>query len=150
MKLKGKTAIVTGGGTGIGRGISRSLAEAGARVVIAQPTLEKAENAANELRAEDHEVLPLSVDIRSRASVQELVAKTLEHWGRIDILVNNAAVTGIRAASPFLDFTDELLDKTVDVNLKGTFICSQEAARQMVGRGGAIIHVSSVGAFAAL
>jgi glucose 1-dehydrogenase len=149
MKLKDKVAIVTGGGTGIGRGISRSLAEAGARVVIAQPTLEKAENAADELRAAGHEILPLSVDIRSRAMIQELIVKTLERWGQIDILVNNAAATGARFASPFLDFTDELLNKVIDINLKGTFICSQEVARHMVGRGGAIIHISSVGAYAA-
>lgn len=149
MRLKDKVAIVTGGGTGIGKGICRSLAEAGARVVIAQPTLEKAENAANELRAEGFEILPLSVDIRSREAVQNLVSKTLEQWGQIDILVNNAALTGARAAAPFLDFTDQLLDKTVDVNLKGTFICSQEVARKMVGLGGSIIHISSVGAYAA-
>src|SRR5688572_18843920 len=149
MRLNGKVAIVTGGGTGIGKGISRALAEAGARVVIAQPTLEKAENTANELRAEGHQILPLSVDIRSREMIQNLVAKTLEHWGQIDILVNNAAATGARFASPFLDYTDEILDAVIDINLKGTFICSQEVARQMVGRGGAIIHISSVGAYAA-
>ena len=149
MRLNGKVAIVTGGGTGIGKGISRALGEAGARVVIAQPTLEKAENAANELRAEGHQILPLSVDIRSREMIQSLVTKTLEHWGQIDILVNNAAATGARFASPFLDYTDEILDAVIDINLKGTFICSQEVARQMVGRGGAIIHISSVGAYAA-
>ena len=149
MKLNGKVAIVTGGGTGIGKGISRALAEAGARVVIAQSTLEKAENAANELRADGHEILPLSVDIRSREMIRELVAKTLEHWGQIDILVNNAAATGARFASPFLDCTDEILNEVIDINLKGTFIFSQEVARQMVGRGGAIVHISSVGAYAA-
>ncbi len=149
MRLKDKVAIVTGGGTGIGKGISRSLAEAGARVVIAQTRGEKAEETARELQAEGHEILPLSVDIRSRARVQELVARTIERWGQIDILVNNAAVTGARAVAPFLDLTDKFLDETVDVNLKGTFICSQEAARRMLGRGGAIINISSVGAFAA-
>lgn len=149
MKLKDKVAVVTGGGTGIGKGISRSLVEAGARVVIAQPTLEKAEQAAVELRAEGFEILPVAVDIRSRAMVRELIDQTVQAWGGIDILVNNAAITGARAAAAFLDFTDELLDETVDVNLKGTFIISQEVARQMVGRGGSIIHISSVGAYAA-
>ncbi len=149
MRLKGKVAIVTGGGTGIGKGISRSLAEAGAQVVIAQPVMEQAEEAAAELRAEGHEILAVRVDIRSRRMIRELVAETIEKWGQIDILVNNAAVTGARAAAAFLDLTDELLDETVDVNLKGTFIISQEVARTMVGRGGSIIHISSVGAFAA-
>lgn len=149
MRLKGKVAIVTGGGTGIGKGISRSLAEAGARVVIAQPTLEKAEKASDELRAEGHEILPISVDIRSREKVQEMVAKTIERWGQIDILVNNAAATGARFSSPFLDLSDEILDDIININLKGTFIVSQEVARKMVGRGGSIIHISSVGAYAA-
>jgi NAD(P)-dependent dehydrogenase (short-subunit alcohol dehydrogenase family) len=149
MRLKGKVAIVTGGGTGIGKGISRSLAEAGARVVIAQPTLEKAVKAAEELRAEGYEILPLSVDISSREMVQRLVSETLEEFGQIDILVNNAALTGSRVSSPFLDLTDELLERTIDVNLKGTFIVSQEVARKMAGRGGSIIHISSVGAYAA-
>jgi NAD(P)-dependent dehydrogenase (short-subunit alcohol dehydrogenase family) len=149
MRLQDKVAIVTGGGTGIGFGISRSLAEAGARVVIAQPTIDKADAAANTLRGEGLEAFPLTVDIRSREQVREMISRTVEHWGRIDILVNNAAVTGSKAAALFLDVDDELLERTIDVNLKGTFIISQEVARTMVGSGGAIIHVSSVGAFAA-
>lgn len=149
MRLKNKVAVVTGGGTGIGKGISRSLAEAGAKVVIAQPTLEKAEKAAAELEAEGFEILPLSVDISSREMVQNLVNKSLEKFGQIDILVNNAALTGSRVSSPFLDLTDELLERTIDVNLKGTFIVSQEVARKMTENGGSIIHISSVGAYAA-
>lgn len=149
MRLNGKVAIVTGGGTGIGKGISRSLAEAGARVAIAQPTLEKAELAADELRSEGYDILPLTVDVSSRSRASEMISKTLERWDRIDILVNNAAVTGGKAAAPFLDLTDEMLARTIDVNLKGTFIVSQEAARKMIGRGGSIIHISSVGAYAA-
>lgn len=149
MKLKGKVAIVTGGGTGIGKGISRSLAEAGASVAIVQSTLEKAAQAAAELTAEGHRILPLCADISSRRQVQKLVAETLENFGRIDILVNNAALTGSKAAAPFLDLTDELLERTIDVNLKGTFIVSQEVARKMTENGGSIIHISSVGAYAA-
>jgi 2-deoxy-D-gluconate 3-dehydrogenase len=149
VRLKDKVAIVTGGGTGIGKGISRSLAEAGARVVIAQSNVEKAETAAEELRAEGHGVLPFCADISSREMVRELIGETIEKFGQIDILVNNAAVTGSRAAASFLEVDDELLERTIDVNLKGTFIVSQEAARKMVGRGGSIIHISSVGAYAA-
>lgn len=149
MKLKDKTAIVTGGGTGIGMGISRALVEAGARVVIAQPTLEKAESAALALSNEGYEVLPLAVDVRDRERVLELISRTIERWDRIDLLVNNAAITGPRASAKFLEVDDELLEKTIDVNLKGTFIISQEVARRMIGNGGVIIHISSVGAFAA-
>ena len=149
MKLEKKVAIVTGGGTGIGKGISRSLAEAGANVVIAQPTIEKAEVAAAELQAEGHCAVSLEVDISSREMVQRLVAETIERCGQVDILVNNAAMTGSRVSEHFLDVTDELLNRTIDVNLKGTFIVSQEVARAMAGRGGSIIHISSVGAYAA-
>ena len=149
MRLKGKVAIVTGGGTGIGKGISHALAEAGATVAIVQSTLEKAAQAAEELTAEGHQVLPFCADISSRQMVQNLVAEVLEKFGRIDILVNNAALTGANAAAPFLDLSDELLERTIDVNLKGTFIVSQEAARKMTENGGSIIHISSVGAYAA-
>lgn len=149
MRLKDKVAIVTGGGTGIGKGISRSLAEAGAKVVIVQSTLEKAEVAAEELRLEGHTILPIGVDISLRENAQKIVNQTIENFGQIDILVNNAALTGAKVSSPFLKMTDELLERTIDVNLKGTFIVSQEVAKKMVGRGGSIIHISSVGAYAA-
>ena len=149
MRLKGKVAIVTGGGTGIGKGISRSLAEEGAAVVIVQSTLEKASQTAEELMAEGHQIFPFCADISSRQQVQNLVAEAIEKFGRIDILVNNAALTGAKAAAPFLDLTDELLERTIDVNLKGTFIVSQEVARKMTTHGGSIIHISSVGAYAA-
>jgi len=149
MKLTGRAAIVTGGGTGIGMGISRSLAEAGAKVAIAQPTLAKADAAADILRGDGFDVFPVVVDIRSREQVLAMVTSVIEKWGQIDILVNNAAVTGPKAASPFLEIDDDLLDRTIDVNLKGTFIVSQEVARRMTETGGVIIHVSSVGAFAA-
>jgi NAD(P)-dependent dehydrogenase (short-subunit alcohol dehydrogenase family) len=149
MRLAGRVAIITGGGTGIGKGISRALAAEGARVAIAQRQLSTAEEACRELQAAGLEGMPVCADIRDRVQVQEMVARTVERWGAVDVLVNNAAVTGARAVTPFLDCPDELLDEIVDVNLKGAFICSQEVARRMVGRGGAIINISSVGAFAA-
>ena len=149
MKLAGKVAIVTGGGTGIGRGISRSLVEAGAKVVIAQIREEDAQEIVRELSLAGAEVLFLPVDIRNRGNVQALMRGTIERWGKVDVLVNNAALTGPAVISPFLECTDELLNQVVDVNLKGTFICSQEGARHMVQNGGSIINISSVGAFAA-
>lgn len=149
MKLKEKTAIVTGGGTGIGKGISRSLAAEGANVVIVQSTLEKAENAAGELAAEGYDILPIRADISLRDDVRNVMNRTLERFGKVDILVNNAALTGSKVSAPFLEMTDDLLERAIDVNLKGTFIVSQEAARHMTERGGSIIHISSVGAYAA-
>ena len=149
MKLSGKVAIVTGGGTGIGRGISRSLVEAGAKVVIGQRHQEAADKIAQELSSEGAEVLSQTVDIQYRSQVQALVQTTMERWGKIDILVNNASLTGPAVIAPFLDCKDELLNQVVDINLKGTFICAQEAARHMTKHGGSIINISSVGAFAA-
>ena len=149
MKLNDKIAIVTGGGTGIGKGITRSLGEAGARVVIAQSTLEKAEDAASELRELGLDITPCHADISSREMVKRLVRETVEKFGHVDILVNNAALTGSKVSSSFLEMPDELIAKTIDVNLKGTIVGSQEVARIMLGRGGSIIHISSVGAFAA-
>lgn len=150
MKLAGKVAIVTGGATGIGRGISVSLAQAGAKVVVAQKRKELAEGLVQEVESSAGvECLALHVDIRRREQVQLLVRETIARFGRLDILVNNAALTGPAVISPFLECSDELLTDVLDVNLKGTFICAQEAARQMTADGGSIINISSVGAFAA-
>jgi NAD(P)-dependent dehydrogenase (short-subunit alcohol dehydrogenase family) len=149
MKLEGKVAIVTGGGTGIGRGISQSLAEAGAKIVIAQRNRRRAAEALVQLRENGAEVEFMELDIRRREQVRQVITQTRAQFGRLDILVNNAGLTGSQVIAPFLDCSDELLNEVADVNLKGTFICSQEAARQMVEHGGSIINISSVGAFAA-
>jgi len=149
MNLSGKVGIVTGGGTGIGSGISRALVQAGAKVVIGQPNEEDAKKTVQDLTHDGGEVLLLPVDIRYREQVRAMIEGTLKKWGKIDILVNNAALTGPAVISPFLDCSDDLLNQVVDVNLKGTFICSQEVARHMVKDGGSIINISSVGAFAA-
>jgi NAD(P)-dependent dehydrogenase (short-subunit alcohol dehydrogenase family) len=148
MSLVGKVAIVTGGGTGIGMGISRALAGAGARVAIGQRRKEIAESACEELRLSGHEAEAFQLDIRDRRQVTEMISGIHERWGGLDILVNNAAVTGARVLVPVLEYTDEILDEIFDVNLKGTFVCCQEAARAMAQRGGAIVNISSVGGFA--
>ena len=148
MSLEGQVAIVTGGGTGIGFGIVELLSEKGVNLVIAQHRLEKAQEAAAALK--HTQVLPLGVDIRERGSVESMVASAVAAFGRIDILVNNASVTGSAALAPILDCEIEQVDDIVDVNLKGTFYCSQSVAKQMVaqGRGGNIVHIASVGAYA--
>ncbi len=149
MKLEGKVAIVTGGATGIGLGIARVLARRGARLVLAQKGVELARQAARTIP--ETEALCVETDIALRATVDAMVGAALYRFGRIDFLVNNAAVTGPPAVAPFLDCPAERLDEIVDVNLKGTFHCSQAVARELVraGRGGAIVNIASVGAFAA-
>lgn len=151
MSENGKVAIITGGGSGIGFGIARVLAEKGMRLVLAQRTLETLQRALAQLQLKDAEAMAIATDISDHEAVERLVDKTLERFGQVDILVNNASVTGMAAISPFLDSPPDVVEKIVDVNLKGTFYCSQAVAKRMVaaGRGGNIVHISSVAAYAA-
>jgi NAD(P)-dependent dehydrogenase (short-subunit alcohol dehydrogenase family) len=150
MRLKEKIAIVTGGGGGIGKGIAERFAAEGASVVIAQRHVDKAEEVAADLRSRGAQAIAVQVDISDRAMVQDLVKETIARFKRVDILVNNAGITGLPAVAPFLTCPDEQLNSVIDVNLKGTIICSQEVAKEMVGTGGGvIIHISSVAAYAA-
>jgi NAD(P)-dependent dehydrogenase (short-subunit alcohol dehydrogenase family) len=152
QRLHDKVVIITGGGTGIGLGIARSCAEEGAAVVLAQRRAEIAEREAAALRAAGHRALGLGCDVSRRDEVQGLIAAAVAAFGRLDVMVNNAALTGA-AVEPrsFLDETDEHWRKIIDINLNGAFICTQAAARQMVsqGTGGSIINISSVAQFAA-
>jgi len=151
MRLKDKVAIVTGGGQNIGKGISTRFAQEGAKVVITQRTTARAEETASQLADEGHEAIALGCDISDRDQVKKMVAATLEAYGRIDILVNNAAVSGLSLAPTFLEQTDEDWNRIIDINLTGTFICSQQAAGEMVkqGDGGRIVNISSIDAFQA-
>ena len=152
LTLQNKVVIVTGGGTGIGLGISRSFAEAGASVVIAQRRSEIAEREAAALRIDGHRAHGQACDVSRRIEVQQLIASTVSVFGQLDVMVNNAALTGAAAESrAFLEETDEHWRKLIDINLTGAFICMQEAAQQMVlqGHGGSIINISSVAQYAA-
>jgi len=148
--LEGRVALVTGGGTGIGRGIVLSLCEAGASVVLGQRRAELAEQFAASLAAEGYSAIGTTLDVRDREQIRTVIGLAEARFGRLDVLVNNAAITGRPAVQLFLDTTDEHLDLVLDVNLRGVFVCSQEAARMMVARGsgGVIVNISSVGAFA--
>jgi NAD(P)-dependent dehydrogenase (short-subunit alcohol dehydrogenase family) len=151
-RLHNKVVIITGGGTGIGLGIARSCAEQGAAVVLAQRRAEIAEREALALREAGYRALGLGCDVSSRAEVRALVAATLAEFGRLDVMVNNAALTGAAVeARSFLEETDEHWRRIINVNLNGAFICTQEAAKQMVaqGQGGSIINISSVAQYAA-
>ena len=149
MSLANKTAIVTGAARGIGLACARRLAEEGAKVVLCD--VEEAEGgaAAEELIDAGHEVRFMACDVTERLDVRNLVANTVEAYGSIDVLVNNA---GIVIGGEFLDISEEDFDRVIQVNLKGVFMVSQAVARQMVGQieaGGApgtIINMSSVNA----
>lgn len=152
MSAPTPVALVSGGGTGIGRGISTWFARHGYHVVVGQSTESKAAQAAAEITAETGaEVLGVGSDLARATGCQELLARTVQTFGRIDVLVNNAAVTGPAAIESFVETSEETLDHLVDVNVKAVFRCSQGAARDMIGRGegGVIVNVASVASYAA-
>jgi len=140
-KLEGKTALVTGAGRGIGQAIARQFAEEGARVAVADIDSETARQTADALPTEG---MALELDVASKAAVQAAVAEVLGSFGQLDILVNNA---GCLTYTTFEDCTEELWDRMIDVNLKGTFLCAQAVLPHMKGRGqGVIVNMTSVAA----
>jgi NAD(P)-dependent dehydrogenase (short-subunit alcohol dehydrogenase family) len=141
--LYGETAVVTGGGSGLGRAIALGLAQVGASVVVADRDPDAARSVAGEIEAVGGEALPWTVDVVDRASVDALVAATLERFGRIDVLVNSA---GITRRYPALQFPEEEFDRILAVNLKGTYLCCQAVGRHMVKRrSGRIVNLASIG-----
>jgi NAD(P)-dependent dehydrogenase (short-subunit alcohol dehydrogenase family) len=141
--LRGKTAIVTGGGSGIGRQMAGALAELGANLVLCARKLERCEQAAAELSALGVRTLALQCDVRKPADVRSVVERTLAELGGIDVLVNNA---GTSWGAPAEDTPLEGWQKVVDVNLTGVFLFSQAAGRAMIaaGSGGSIVNIASV------
>lgn len=143
MRLAGKTAIVTGAGYGIGRGIAVRFGMEGACVAIAfGHDREKARETVRLVERAGASAIAVKCDVRRCDEVQDMVDTTLQAFGRVDILVNNA---GVGRMTAFLDIPEEEWDVMLDTDLKGSFLCSQRAARAMVagGKGGRIIHISS-------
>ncbi len=142
--LDNKVAIVTGANSGIGRAIALGLAKAGASVTIDYVTdPESAEALEQEINKLGEKTLMVDADVSQVADLQMLVQKTVETFGRLDIMVNNA---GIETRTSVLDTTEKQYDKVMAVNLKGAFFGTQLAAKQMInqGGGGRIINISSV------
>ena len=140
--LSGKTAIVTGGGSGIGRQMAQALAELGADIVLCARKVERCEQAAAELSELGVRTLALRCDVRDPGEVQAVCERTMEELGRLDVLVNNA---GTSWGAPAVDTPLEGWQKVVDVNLTGVFLFSQAAGRMMIDRGGgSIVNIASV------
>ena len=159
LSLEGRTAIVTGGGRGIGRTMALALAEAGADVAVAARTVSAIEAVAEEVRALGRESIAVSTDVSRSSDVDALVERTLDRFGKIDILVNNAGVFQEAAVVPFPDVTlrppyvarestsrmsDEEWRAIVDTNISGVFYgCRAVAPHMLERRSGKIINVSS-------
>lgn len=145
LDLSGKTAIVTGGAAGIGYGISYRLAEAGANVVIASRTQEEAEKISQELSNKGLHVRAVRTDVSVEDDVKRLVAETVNLFGSLDVLVNNA---GIYPSIPVSQMSLQDFEKILAINLKGVFLTTKYVSQQMIaqGKGGKIINVTSIDA----
>jgi NAD(P)-dependent dehydrogenase (short-subunit alcohol dehydrogenase family) len=140
-KLDGKVAIVTGGGTGIGKGIARAFAAEGARIVIASRSKQALDDAAKEIGGS---VLGVPTDLKVEAQVVALFERTLAEMGRLDIVVNNS---GVFEGGPLEELSLETWQHVMDVNLTGVFLCSREAMKIMKAQGGGrIINIGSISA----
>ncbi len=140
--LSDKVAIVTGGNGGIGLGIARGLAKAGASIVVAARNAEKTAGAVSGLTALGSPVLGVTTDVNDEESVTAMVSQTVDRFGGVDIIVNNAGI-GMRKLPQ--DYTADEWDEVVDINLKGTFLCSREVYRHMERAGaGKVINIGSM------
>jgi len=143
IDLTDKVALITGGGSGIGRGIAAMFARLGAAVVVADLDLANAEAVAADLESAGFPAMAVEVDVQNAETVDEMVSQAVERFGGVDILVNSA---GVGSESTIVDMLEEEWDWVLGVNLKGTFLCTRAVARWWIeqGRRGKIINLSSI------
>ncbi|MBT4143968.1 MAG: SDR family oxidoreductase [Candidatus Marinimicrobia bacterium] len=157
--LAGKTAIITGSGrdTGIGKGIAMAFADAGCNVVISDigvakdhrfneshiGTTDEMSTIVQEAKDKGVDAIAVACDVRSESEVENLISTTVEHFGAIDIMVNNAGIGYLM--EPLVEFKEESWNAVLDVNLKGAFLCTKHSAKHMIdqGNGGRIINIAS-------
>ncbi len=140
--LQDKVVVVTGAGRGIGRVIAVDAFKSGARLAIGSRTTGELETLKDEIEGAGGECMMGSLDVTQVNSIRQFLDSVIEHYGRIDVLINNA---GYNKLAKIIDYDEELYDLIVDANLKNVFFCSQMAAKQMIaqGDGGAIVNISS-------
>lgn len=143
FNLKGKVAIITGSSKGIGKSIAQGLAEHGAKIVISSRSQEAVDKVAEEFNKNDLEAIGVACHIGKADQRKELIEKTIEHYGGVDILVNNAAINPIYA--PIEEAEEEVFDKIMDVNVKAPWLLSNLVLSSMKERGGgSVINIASV------
>ena len=144
MRLKGKVAVVTGAGSGMGRAISLAFVRQGAKVTVADINLEGAQQTAALIEAEHGEAIAVEVDVTRKAETLKMAEATLGRFGRIDVLVNNA---GSRCLKGFLEHTEDDWHRMIDINLTGHFFCAQAVIPSMLKTGkGKIVNLASIAA----
>ena len=140
MKLQGKVAVVTGGLRGIGHAIALAMAHEGADLLIAGLSMDRAAHTEQEIRALGRRCVVVQADVADEAAVQDMMARTVQHFGGLDILVNNAAIALFK---PIDEFTAAEFSRVLDVNLKGPWLCAKYAFPELKRRGGVIINITS-------
>lgn len=140
--LTGRVAIITGGSIGLGRQMAEGLAEMGANLVLCARKAERCEQAAEELKQLGIKAISIACDVRSQASIQELVDAAISHFGKVDILINNA---GVSWGAPAEEMRLEDWNRVIETNLTGSFLCAQAVGKIMIRQGrGKIINIASV------
>lgn len=142
MDFKGKVVIVTGSRRGMGRTHVLAFAKAGAKVVVCDISQEECVEVVKEAEKNGGEAIALKCDVTKKQEVDNVVNAAVDKWGRVDVLVNNA---GIAQFFPFLEMKEEDWDRTININLRGYFLCAQAAAKQMAKqKSGVIVNIASV------
>lgn len=144
MTLKNKVAIVTGSSMGIGKAISHALGEAGCKVVLNGRTTDRLHSAAAEMESKGYEVFPIAADVSNWEDCERLVEECLAHFGRLDILINNA---GAATRGPVADLTHDVFQKITNINLLGSIFPSKAALSALKETKGSVIFISSIASF---
>jgi NAD(P)-dependent dehydrogenase (short-subunit alcohol dehydrogenase family) len=141
--IKDKVAIVTGSRRGMGEAQAKVLARAGAKVVVSDISEEDCQKVVDEIKKDGGEAIAVKCDVSNKAEADALIKTAVDKWGKLDILVNNA---GICKFSPFAELSEKDWDLTLDINLKGEFLCAQAAVKEMIKqKSGSIINIASIG-----
>ena len=143
--LEGKTALVTGGGSGIGRAASLAYAREGARVAVVDLNVEGGEETVQRIKEGGGEAILIHADVSNNSGTQAMVAETLERYGRVDCAFNNAGISGGRDRNLTADYLEEDWDRVININLKGVWLSMKAEIPQMVAQGGgAIVNTASI------